>query len=110
MALCTSGLLRLTLRDCGRQLSTNTNLGAYRVQIGKYMLGPPEELWVLSSANLLTEKDASMISWTLLPDADHGISLPQDQFEKYNFEEAHVVPMNGVGAPGFYIEGEGDIF
>eukprot|EP00038_Savillea_parva_P004161 m.134704 g.134704 ORF g.134704 m.134704 type:complete len:790 (-) comp11396_c1_seq4:1552-3921(-) len=74
-------------------------------KIGKYLLGPPEELWVMASSNLLTAHDAADITWTLLPDADHGISLPDAEKSKYNFEEAHVVPMTGAGAPGFYIEG-----
>lgn len=56
------------------------------------------------SDNLLTEHDASKISWRLLPDGPHGIR-PIAGFEDTNLEEAHVVPLTGVGRPGFFIEG-----
>ena len=74
-------------------------------KIGKYMLGPPEELRVLSSSNLLTATDPTDITWELLPSGDTGIRLDNASYEKFNFEEAHVIPMVGDGAPGFYIEG-----
>ena len=55
-------------------------------KIGKYMLGPPEEWWVMRSDNILTAKDAADVTWTLLPHGDHGIQ-PITGFEKDNFEE-----------------------
>jgi hypothetical protein len=60
---------------------------------------------VLSSPNLLTATDPTEITWELLPSGDIGIRLDDESYEKFNFEEAHVIPMVGAGAPGFYIEG-----
>jgi len=73
-------------------------------KIGKYLLGPPESLWVLKSANLLSAKDAADIKWELLPDGDDGIRPMQGQ-EQTHYEEAHVLPLTGVGRPGFYVAG-----
>ena len=75
-------------------------------KIGKYMLGPPEELWVMKSPNMLTAADAADITWELLPEGDVGITPPGGHRpNEPNLEEAHVLPLTGVGAPGFYIAG-----
>ena len=73
-------------------------------KIGKYILGPPEEMWVMASDNLLSEPDPARVRWRLLPDGDHGIR-PIAGFEDTHLEEAHVVPLVGAGAPGFYMVG-----
>ena len=73
-------------------------------KIGKYLLGPPESLWVLTSPNILSATDAAAITWDLLPDGDDGIQ-PMVGEEQTHLEEAHVLPMTGAGAPGFYVAG-----
>ena len=55
-------------------------------KIGKYMLGPPEEMWIMASPNILTEPNASLIEWTLLPHGEHGVK-PIAGFENTNIEE-----------------------
>lgn len=71
-------------------------------KIGKYLLGPPEELWILASPNLLTARDPRAVQWRLLPDGDHGIRA---MVPGTNIEEAHAVPLTGAGRPGMYIAG-----
>jgi hypothetical protein len=65
-------------------------------KIGKYLLGPPEEMWLMASANLLSEPDAAKITWRLLPDGDVGIK-PIVGFENTHIEEAHVLPLMDYG-------------
>jgi hypothetical protein len=62
-------------------------------KIGKYMLGPPESLWVMRSPNLLSATDAANVTWELLPDGDAGIR-PMRGKEDTHLEEAHVVPLD----------------
>ena len=45
-------------------------------KIGTYVQNAPQELWFLRSDNLLTEKNASKVTWKLLPEGDHGILPP----------------------------------
>eukprot|EP00040_Diaphanoeca_grandis_P019268 m.101663 g.101663 ORF g.101663 m.101663 type:complete len:791 (+) comp27342_c0_seq1:36-2408(+) len=73
-------------------------------KIGKYLLGPPEELFVMSSSNLLTARDPDEITWELLPEGDHGIK-PVGGVEDSNIEEAHVLPLTTTGYPGLYVCG-----
>lgn len=77
-------------------------------KIGKYLLGPPEEMWVMASANLLSERDPAKITWRLLPDGDTGIK-PVGGKEDTNLEEAHVLPLTGAGYPGFYMAGRSTV-
>lgn len=42
-------------------------------KIGGYPQDPPEEGWILASANILTATDANAVRWSLLPDGDHGL-------------------------------------
>ena len=87
-------------------------------KIGHYLLAPPEELWVLASRNILTERNASKVRWELLPDGDHGVPPPFRNVSQENtvVEEAHVLPLlSGVVDPedrekrrgngGFYMVG-----
>ena len=41
-----------------------------------YLLAPPEEMWVMVSHNILTERNASLVKWNLLPDGEHGLPPP----------------------------------
>ena len=45
-------------------------------KIGTSIQNAPEEIWFLSSKNLLSEKDPAKIQWQLLPEGDHGILPP----------------------------------
>eukprot|EP01116_Phalansterium_solitarium_P000321 TRINITY_DN10201_c0_g1_i2.p1 TRINITY_DN10201_c0_g1~~TRINITY_DN10201_c0_g1_i2.p1 ORF type:complete len:309 (-),score=51.28 TRINITY_DN10201_c0_g1_i2:85-984(-) len=58
-------------------------------KIGTYVQSPPEEVYFMTSPNLLTEPDPSKVSWTMLPEADHG--LMTTPYETTVFEEPHVV-------------------
>lgn len=58
-------------------------------KIGKYLLGPPESLWVLKSPNLLSVRDAADVTWQLLPEGDDGIRPMRGQAQTH-LEEAHV--------------------
>ena len=40
-------------------------------KIGQYLLGPPEEMWILSSPNLLSEPNPNKIAWKLLPEGNN---------------------------------------
>ena len=73
-------------------------------KIGKYLLGPPEEMWVMKSPNLLSARDAAEITWELLPQGDVGIQ-PVGGHETTNLEEAHVLPLTGAGYPALYVAG-----
>jgi hypothetical protein len=73
-------------------------------KIGKYLLGPPEEMWVMKSPNLLSARDAADITWELLPQGGVGIQ-PVGGHETTNLEEAHVLPLTGAGYPGLYVAG-----
>jgi hypothetical protein len=65
-------------------------------KIGDYVQNPPEEIYVMSSSNLLTAMDPQKIKWAMLPEhQDHGITCPL----YYNcnttvMEEGHVLPMS----------------
>ena len=77
-------------------------------KIGAYVQNAPQELWFMSSSNLLTERNASKITWNLYPDGDHGLlppgvtnGPPVDQKGDI-LEEAHIVPL---AQGGFYAVG-----
>ena len=66
-------------------------------KIGHYVQNPPEEIFVLTSSNLLSEADPADVTWDLLPHGDHGVRAPAC----YNpnttvMEEGHVIPLRGV--------------
>jgi len=70
-------------------------------KIGRYVQNPPEEVFILSSPNLLTEPDASKVTWRLLPDGDHGIAAPAIWNPNTTvMEEGHVLPLQF--SHGFY--------
>ena len=72
-------------------------------KIGTYPQGPPEEGFVLASSNILTERDANAVRWSLLPDGDHGLAPvtlgggPSCAFPARDkacvAEEFHIVPL-----------------
>jgi hypothetical protein len=59
-------------------------------KLEKYFLEKSEG-WIYYSDNILTEKDASKISWKLLPDGDFGIKNPDLGSVQ---EEFNIQPMN----------------
>jgi hypothetical protein len=81
-------------------------------KIGGFPQAPPQELFFLSSKNLLSESDPAKIKWQLAPDADHGLlppfcpALRTDSHCGF-FEEAHILPLRlghyaaGRSAQGF---------
>ena len=75
-------------------------------KIGVYPQGPPEEGFILESANILTERDPAKVSWNLLPGGDHGLSpigeacaFPSTT-KQCVAEEFHVAPL--FESPGFF--------
>ena len=75
-------------------------------KIGSYTQNPPQEGWILASSNILTETDASRISWSLLPEGDHGAApigqacaFPSND-SSCVAEEWHIIPL--AQTPGFY--------
>ena len=70
-------------------------------KIGRYVQNPPEEVFILSSPNLLSERNASKVEWRLLPDGDHGIAAPAIWNPNTTvMEEGHVLPLQR--SAGFY--------
>jgi hypothetical protein len=67
-------------------------------KIGTYPQSPPEQVFLLSSPNLLTEPNASLVTWDLLPSGDVGLSAPVPATT--NWEEGHVIPLSE--SPGFF--------
>eukprot|EP00941_MAST-03F_sp_MAST-3F-sp1_P001473 g1473.t1 len=69
-------------------------------------LVPPEEIFILASSNLLTEKDPEKVKWRLLPEGDHGIRAPaQFNSNRTVMEEGHILPLT---SGGFYAMGRTD--
>lgn len=70
-------------------------------KIGRYVQNPPEEIFILSSPNLLTEPETSKVTWRLLPNGDHGIAAPVIWNPNTTvMEEGHVLPLQL--SHGFY--------
>eukprot|EP01051_Picozoa_sp_SAG22_P001586 SAG22_NODE_63_length_23302_cov_17.506551_18_plen_813_part_00 len=76
-------------------------------KIGRYMLDPPLEGFIMHSPNILTECDPGRIVWEMLPKGDVGILAPRtvqgglgaDAFA----EEHHVIPLeSGKGFNVFF--------
>ena len=61
-------------------------------KIGTYPQDPPEEAFILSSPNLLSERDPAAVEWALLPDGDVGVR-PPGPLATSIWEEPHVVPL-----------------
>jgi len=74
-------------------------------KIGKWLLGPPEELWFLQSSNVLTEANLSNVVWALGPEGDHGLPPPflPPGDRSSTIEEGHLLPL--VASPGFVMIG-----
>jgi hypothetical protein len=69
-------------------------------KIGTYPQSPPEEVFILSSPNLLSERDPAAITWSLFPDGDVGIR-PPGPIQSAIWEEPHVIPL--ALSPGFFL-------
>lgn len=68
-------------------------------KIGTYAYTPPEESWLWSSPNMLTERNASAVVWNTLPAGDVGIpSVPANSV----VEEAHMLPLSAAGGGGVF--------
>ena len=67
-------------------------LHAY-TKIGTYMQSAPEESFLLLSANVNEERNASLVTWALLPDGDVGLRPPCRSLGCMQWEEAHVVQL-----------------
>jgi len=79
---------------------TTTAGGAALLAFTKYsgpMVGP-EEVFVLASPDLLTERDAAAVTWLTLPAGPTG--LPPPGGNPGIMEEGHVVPL--AGSPGCF--------
>lgn len=59
-------------------------------KIGKYVQSAPEESFFITSPNIMTETNASAVTWEIFPDGDHGVASPQAGLQ---WEEAHVLPL-----------------
>ncbi|XP_062503358.1 uncharacterized protein LOC134180262 isoform X2 [Corticium candelabrum] len=77
------------------KLANDSTLYYSFTKIGVYPQDAPEEVWFLSSANIMTEQDPSKIEWTLLPNGDHGIPPPGGN--PNIAEEGHVMPLPSGG-------------
>ena len=76
-------------------------------KIGKYIQAPPEEVFVLSSADLLHASPAD-VTWELLPSGDHGIRPPAAYPALTTvMEEGHVLPLQN--SSGFVVMARTDV-
>ncbi len=62
----------------------------------------------MASHNILTERNASLVKWNLLPDGNYGVPPPFRQLHNTSqedtvVEEAHILPLDGQA--GFYMLG-----
>ena len=62
-------------------------------KIGTYMQSPPEESFFILSNNVNTERNASRVVWSVLPEGDAGVRPPCPSLGCMNWEEAHVVQL-----------------
>ena len=72
-------------------------------KIGTYAVAQPEEIYVMTSPNLLTEPDPDKVTWAMWPDQHHGIQAVGGTTAAATgvTEEPHVVPLEEVDA--FYV-------
>jgi hypothetical protein len=75
------------------------SLRAY-TKIGTYMQSAPEESFFVSSPNILTERNASAVTWSLYPEGDIGVQPPGGTPSRMQWEEAHVIQLSTI--PGMY--------
>jgi len=70
----------------GKPIQINNSMIFAFTKIGKYMLDQGEG-WFFYSENINTQKKPEKIKWTLLPDGDHGLRLPEfgSIQEEHNF-------------------------
>lgn len=64
-------------------------------KVGQYELNPPEEVFLISSPNARSERNASKVIWETLPAGDVGIAPPGGN--PAIGEEPHVVPLHSGG-------------
>lgn len=84
----------------------NGTVYAMFTKIQKYPQNPPQQGYIISSDNLLTENDAEKIRWVYLPDGNNGPHAPPDiAYHRLNVnttiaEEWHIIPLRS--SPGFF--------
>ena len=61
-------------------------------KMGTYMQSAPQETFLVSSPNLLTERNASAVTWAMYPEGDVGVRPPGPP-GGMQWEEAHVVQL-----------------
>lgn len=66
-------------------------------KIGKYVQSAPEESFFITSPNIMTETNASAVTWEIFPDGDHGVASPTAGLQ---WEETHVLPLES--SPGLF--------
>jgi hypothetical protein len=69
-------------------------------KIGTYPQSPPEEVFILSSPNLLSARDPAAVAWAHHPEGDTGLRPPGPAASRI-WEEPHVVPL--ASSPGFFL-------
>lgn len=69
------------------------------VAAGTYMQIAPEETWFWSSPNILTEQNASAVTWDMWPDGDVGVAPPPADHNK-QWEEGHLLQL--AHSTGFF--------
>jgi len=62
-------------------------------KIGRYVQSPPEESFFIHSANINSERDPSLVAWSVFPEGDTGVRPPCPSLGCMNWEEAHVVQL-----------------
>lgn len=81
--------------------SRNGSVYAMFTKIHNYPQSAPEEGYVLSSNNAMSEEDPNSVVWTLLPDEEHGPTAPRPFNPQTTIaEEWHVIPLQS--SPGFF--------
>ena len=60
-------------------------------KMGGYLVAAPEEIFVLQSPNLLSERDPNKVTWSVWPSGDHGVAPPGGN--PSIGEEPHVMPL-----------------
>jgi hypothetical protein len=59
-------------------------------KIGKYVQSAPEQSFFITSPNIMTETNASAVTWNIFPEGDDGVAGPTAGMQ---WEEAHVLPL-----------------
>ena len=76
-----------------KTMKDNTLIFAF-TKIATYAVAPVEEIFILSSKNILTETDPTKVVWDMWPHGEHGIGAVND-FDSPTIitEEPHVLPI-----------------